>query len=131
MAKQSGETPGLSEAEWAVMNVFWQHGPMAAGEANEHLSADQDWAYATVRTLMRRLVAKGWLTYREVGSSFLYRAKIPQKRAIQSAVREFSDRVLNGLSAPFIAYYAEEKGLTPKDVAALRRILDEHQEGGE
>ena len=131
MAKRSRDRPRLSQAEWAVMKALWDGGPMAVGDIYERLSTEQDWAYTTARTLVRRLADKGWLSYRKVGSSFLYRAAVPRDKAVRSAVREFSERVLGGLLSPFVAYYAEEKGLSQDDVAKLRKIIDtDPPEGG-
>ncbi len=65
------------------------------------------------------------------GNSFLYRAAVPKKKALRRAVRDFSSRVLDGVLSPFVAYYAEEKDLTPEDVAQLEEILKRYRrEGG-
>jgi len=116
-----------SDSEWAIMKVMWKHGPMAAGEIYDHLAAEQDWAYSTVKTLVRRLTEKGWLSYQRVGNSFLYRAAVPQKKAVRSAIREFSDRVLNGVLSPFVAYYAEQENLSEDDLEQLEEILRRHR----
>lgn len=128
MAKRRSEN--LSEAEWEVMKVMWEHGPMAIGEIYEKLTKGRGWAYSTVKTLVRRMVAKGWLEYQEVGNSFLYRVAVPRKKALRSAIRDFSTRVLDGLLSPFVAYYAEEKNLSEEDIKQLEEILKRHRKYG-
>ena len=130
MVKQPGSRPNLSASEWEVMKVIWGTGPMATRDIYEQLSQDRDWAYSTVKTLVRRMVAKGWLEYTQVGNSYLYRAAVPRNTAVRSAVKEFANRVLDGVLSPFVAYYAEEKGLSPEDVAELERIIGRHREKG-
>ena len=130
MAGNSNEQPGLSTSEWEVMKVVWTGGPMAMGDIYDRLSEEQDWAYATAKTLVRRMVAKGWLSYRRVGNSFLYRAAMPRKTAVRAAVKEFSGRVLDGLLSPFLAYYTEEKDLSPNDIATLEEIIKRHRKNG-
>jgi BlaI family penicillinase repressor len=119
----------LSDSEWEVMKVLWEYGPMAARDAYAHLSDAQSWAQGTVKTLLRRMVQKGWLSYTRVGNSFLYRAAVPRRKGLRSAIRQFSERVLGGALSPFVAYYAEEKRLTPEDVAELEKLLKLHQKG--
>jgi len=131
MKKRSKKQKNLSPSDWAVMAVLWGEGPMAAGEVYERLSGEQDWAYATVKTLLRRLVEKGWLTYRPVGGSFLYRAAVPRDKAVRSAVKDFSDRVLNGLLSPFVAYYAEDRGLSDEEIEELEEIIRRQRQSGE
>ena len=128
MKKPPKKPRELSASDWAVMKVLWEKGPMAAGEIHSELSQEQDWAYSTAKTLLRRLVEKGWITYRRVGSSFLYRAAIPKRSAVRRAVNEFSDRVLNGLLVPFVSHFVEERGLTPEDIRQLEEIIQEHRD---
>jgi predicted transcriptional regulator len=49
---------------------------------------------------------------------------VTRKQAVRSAVREFSERVLDGVLSPFVAYFAEERNLSAKDRAQLRAILE-------
>ena len=117
----------LSDSEWEVMKVLWEHGPLAARDVYAHLSDAQPWAQGTVKTLLRRMVQKGWLSYRRVGNSFLYRSAAPRKKGLHSAIKQFSDRVLGGALSPLVAYYAEEKRLSPEDVAELEKLLKRYQ----
>lgn len=115
----------LSKAEWEIMKVLWEHGDMALGEVVEKLDDDQAWAYTTVKTFLRRMVSKGWVSDRKVGGSYLYKGKVARNRAVGQAVKEFSQRVLNGVLTPFVAYYAEDKGLSDQEIEELQMILDE------
>jgi BlaI family penicillinase repressor len=109
------------------MKVIWEGGPMAARDIYARLSSTRDWAYSTVKTLVRRMVAKGWLGYQRVGNSFLYRPAVARKKAQRSAIREFSNRVLDGVLSPFVAYFAEEKQLTAEDLAKLQELIRRYQ----
>ena len=100
---------------------------MAARDVYGRLSDEQRWAQATVKTLLRRMVEKEWLTYTRIGNSFLYRPAVSRSKGLRSAIRQFSERVLNGALSPFVAYYAEEKSLSPEDVATLEKFLKRHQ----
>jgi BlaI family transcriptional regulator, penicillinase repressor len=114
----------LSNAEWQIMKVLWEHGDMALGEVIVKLPRESDWAYTTVKTFIRRMVQKGWVSARKVGGSYLYQAKIARQKAIGQAIKEFSHRVLNGVLTPFVAYYAENNGLTRQEIEELQKILD-------
>ena len=130
MAKRLKELPDLSPAEWEVMKVIWEHGPLAARDVYSHLSRDQTWSYATVKTMLRRVVKKGWVEYDQIGNSYLYRAAVARDKAVFAAVRDFSNRVLDGVLAPFVAYYAEGKDLSAEEVAQLEEIIKRHRKRG-
>ena len=121
-AGSSKRLSSLSDAQWAAMKVIWERGPVALGDIYDRLTDQQSWAYSTVKTLVRRMAAKGWLDCRRVGSSFLYRAAVPKAKAVRLAVAEFSDRVLDGVPSPFVAYYAERKSLDASSLAHDQRL---------
>ncbi|MEW6354876.1 MAG: BlaI/MecI/CopY family transcriptional regulator [Planctomycetota bacterium] len=123
----ASQRPELSPSEWLVMRVLWDGGPMALGDIYAALADKHDWAYSTVKTLVRRLVAKSAVEYKKVGNSFLYRPAVARKMALKEAIKDFSERVLNGLLSPFVAYYAEREKLTSEDIAELERIVRRHR----
>ena len=125
------DIPELSNAEWAVMKIVWDGGPMALGEIYERFSGEKRRAYSTVKTLVRRMVNKGWLTYRRVGNSFLYNATVQRQNAVQHAMREFLSRVLDGALIPFVAHYVEENELSEEDLAQLEELVNRHRKKGE
>ncbi len=112
----------MSDAQWAVMKVIWQRGPVALGDIYDRLTDQQSWAYSTVKTLVRRMAARGRLDCQRVGSSLLYRAAVPKAKAVRSPVAEFSDRVLDGVPSAFVAYYAERKSLDACSLAHDERL---------
>jgi BlaI family transcriptional regulator, penicillinase repressor len=127
MAKRAEKRPELSDAEWAVMKVVWNSGPLAMGDIFAQLTKERPWAYTTARTLVRRMVAKGWISYQRVGNSFLYAPAVGKENALRSAVREFAGRVFDGLMSPFVAYLIEEKKLRRDDAAQLEEMLKEYR----
>lgn len=133
MTRKSKELPDLSPAEWEVMKVIWDNGPMAARDVYARLKGDGPRSYATVKTLLRRIISKGWLEYDQVGNSYLYRAVVRREKATAAAVREFSGRVLDGVLTPFVANFAAQYTLTPRDLDDLEKIVRRHrrQEGKE
>jgi len=128
---QSESTPSraLSDSEWEVMKVLWEHGPLASRDVYDHLSKEQAWAHGTVKTLLRRMVEKGWVSYTRVGNSFLYRPAISKQKGLRSVMRQFSQKVLGGALSPFVAYYTKERQLAPEDVAELERLLKRYKKG--
>lgn len=118
----------LSESEWVIMKAFWDKGPMALGEAIQELRGDRGWAYETVKTLVRRMVGKGWLNARRVGSSFLYSPAVERSKAVRQALQEFSSRVLDGMLSPVVAYFSEEEALSEEDLNELERLLEQYRD---
>lgn len=117
--------PKLSDAEWDVMNVVWEHGPATAQQVFDHLAGAKEWSVRTVKTLLARLVKKGAATFDEDGRRYVYRAAVPRASCVRAESASFLQRVLGGDASPALAYFVREGKLTPDQIEKLRRLLDE------
>ncbi len=118
----------ISDAEWQVMNVVWDGQPLTALEVIGRLKNQADWAPATVKTMLHRLVKKKVLAYEPQGNRYVYRARARRSDCVRQASRSFLERVFGGESAPLLAHFLRSSRLSPDEIALLRQILDK-QEG--
>ena len=118
--------PGISEAEWDVMKVVWDHEPVAASDVADRLAAERDWHPQTVKTMLTRLVGKGALAYKAEGKRYLYRSRISRDACVRSESRSFLSRVFGGAVAPAVVHLLEQSdlNLTPQEIEQLRQILE-------
>ncbi|MBL9124965.1 MAG: BlaI/MecI/CopY family transcriptional regulator [Planctomycetaceae bacterium] len=117
----------ISDAEWHVMNVIWDGQPLTAQEVVGRLAAETEWAPATVKTMLHRLVKKEVLTYELQGNRYVYRARARRSDCVRAASRSFLARVFGGESAPLLAHFLRTSKLSPDDIAQLRQLLDERE----
>ncbi|MBN1419669.1 MAG: BlaI/MecI/CopY family transcriptional regulator [Planctomycetes bacterium] len=113
----------LSRAEWDVMKVVWDRGEALVRDVKKDLAKRRGWARNTVRTLLERLVEKGYIEARRVGPVDLFSAKVPRGAAVGHAIEEFVDGVLDGAVAPFITYLVERRDIDPEEIEGLRKAL--------
>ena len=52
----------ITGAEWNVMRIVWSLGSASTRTIIENLQATSDWKDSTIKTLLARLVKKGFLT---------------------------------------------------------------------
>lgn len=118
------KSPKISDAEWAVMDALWDEAPSPSGAIVERLSGSSPWQPKTIKTLLGRLVKKGFVTYEEDGSRYLYRPAIRRNEVIRQESRSFLDRVFRGDGASLLAHFAREVDLTDDEAKALRHLLE-------
>lgn len=119
----TSSSPELTEAEWAVMKVVWEHQPCAAGTVQEALEKSRGWAYSTVKTTMDRMVAKGLLATQRIRNLQLFTARLSEPQARQGELRKMLQRAFNGALAPMLEFVAENEQLTEEDIDQLREIV--------
>ena len=126
--KQSGRAlPELSPAQREIMEVLWKHGALAASEVRDILSKRRDVARNTVRTMLERMEAKGWVGHREIGRTFLYSPAQPREATVTQRVRDLLDNVCGGSPEMLVNALLDSRGLTRDQLARIRSILDDAQ----
>jgi BlaI family transcriptional regulator, penicillinase repressor len=122
----SRETPeNLTAAEWKVMKLVWQQKACAARDVYEAAGLVHGWAPSTVKTILRRLVEKGFLATTRVGNSFLYRPSRPPLKSLLGAADDLLRNALEGTVGPMLAYMVKKSNLSADELARLRATLDE------
>jgi BlaI family penicillinase repressor len=118
--------PQISDAEWDVMKIVWDHGPLTAGQIVQHLESERDWAPRTVKTLLGRLVRKGAVAMTADDKRYLYKAKVSREACRRQESRSFLSRVFDGAVAPALVHFIKSERLSADDIAQLKRIFDEN-----
>ena len=86
----------LSELEHVLMERLWAQGPASAEQIREALAASHPMKDSTVRTILRRLEEKGYITHRAEGRTYVYAGVEPPRDVAASAVRNIIDRFCGG-----------------------------------
>jgi len=113
----------LTEAEWEIIQVVWEHEPCAAPTVQEELQARKKWTYSTVKTLMDRMVVKGLLTTERIRNLILYRSAITQKQARKGEVAKTLARAFGGAFTPMMQFLLESQTLSDGELAELESMI--------
>ena len=84
----------LGELERQVMQIVWSQGPLSAEAVRERV--DRGLKEATVRTVLRRLEEKGYVTHRVDNRTFIYSAAEARSRVAARAVKRIVDWFCDG-----------------------------------
>ena len=125
--KTEAATPTISEAEWKVMRVLWDHSPQPAYDIIQRLSRSQQWQASTVKTLLARLYRKKVLGIRRYKNLFLYFPLVSEEMCLQSESESFLKRFFDGSVKTLLVHFVEREKLTKKDLEELRKILAQDQ----
>lgn len=119
----------ISEAESIVMDVLWARSPLGADEVVQALAGRQDWQDATIKTLLNRLLNKGAIRAEKDGRRYLYAPLVRREDWVLEESRGLLDRLFDGRVAPLVAHFSAHRKLSKKDVAELRKLLEEIDDG--
>ena len=123
-----GNSKDLSKTEWKIMNICWDKGEVSARNVYEETLKEKKRGYQTVKTMLDRLVLKGYLEKEKFGPIWLYKPRVKRTSVISKAVENFVDNVLDNTVAPLFTYFAKKEKLSREEVEALKKLIEEKGE---
>jgi BlaI family transcriptional regulator, penicillinase repressor len=115
----------ISDAESLVMEVLWDKNPATSDDVVAELAKTTDWQEPTVKTLLNRLLKKGAISAERDGRRYLYRPLLKRADYVHAASTTLLDRLFKGRVAPLVAHFSERRKLTKKDIAELKRLIED------
>ena len=105
------------------MQVVWALGPIIADDVRAQLKSRLK--ESTVRTVLSRLQAKGYLTHTVVGRTYLYAAAATRAHVAARAVQGIVDWICQGSVDEMLGGLADTKMVTVPQLTALAARLSE------
>ena len=119
----------ISEAEAVVMEVLWRRHPVGAEEVMAALAGHDEWAEPTVKTLLNRLLNKGAIRADKEGRRYFYSPVLSREAWLAEQSTGIVDRLFGGRVAPLVAHFSEQRKLSAADIAELKRLIAELDDG--
>lgn len=119
----------ISEAESVVMEVLWRRSPIVTEEVVAILIGQQEWQEATIKTLLNRLLKKGAIRAEKEGRRYVYSPVLLRDDWLSNESKGLLDRLFGGRVAPLVAHFGRHGKLSKKDIADLKRMIAEMDDG--
>lgn len=130
MAKKKRKSPDLARRERQIMDVIFQLGEATVGEVLERLPDPP--SYSSIRTIIRKIEAKGLLTHRQDGKRYVYRATQSRETASRTALQRLMDVFFSGSAPDTVAAILDvsSKDLDPSDLERIAQLIDQARKEG-
>lgn len=119
------EIPKISDAEWEVMKIIWNHSDITSINIIQELKNKAEWKPATVKSLINRLLNKNVIGFNKLGYEYLYFALVSEDECINLESKSFIDRVFNGSIKSMLLTFAQSNEVSKMDIEELKNILNQ------
>jgi BlaI family penicillinase repressor len=113
----------LSDGEWKLMNLLWEHAPRTIAQLVAELKDDTGWTKGTVFMMLSRMQNKGAVRFEAPGRSKLYYPILKQEDAVSHETENFLSKVYGGSVGLMVASMAGQKALKKEEIDELYDIL--------
>ena len=113
--------PPLGDMEHELLAILWAGEEMTAAQVRDKVPRKlQD---TTVRTVLRRLEDKGYVTHTVESGTFLYRARQSEEGAAANALRGILDRFCGGSIERALQALVDAALVEPRQLVAMAKRL--------
>ena len=121
----------IPEAEFEIMRVIWDNPtPITTVRVAALIGETKSWHLSTIKTLLRRLMVRGFLSGEKRGKELYYTPLVTQEDYIKaetdSFMEKFHKKSLRGLMR---ALYADKRP-SDEDIAEMEKWLKAREESG-
>jgi len=118
------EIPKISNAEWEVMKIIWDHSEITSTNIIQELKDKVEWKPATVKSLINRLLNKNAISFNKLCSEYLYFPLVSEDECIKLESQSFINKVFNGSVKSMLLTFAQSNEISETDINELRNILN-------
>jgi predicted transcriptional regulator len=118
---------GLGQVEQMVMDFLWSHGPCSAESCREALRSTRPMKESTVRTILRRLEQKGFVSHETEGRTYIYRAAEGRQNVAVRAVRNIIDRFCGGSAEELVLGMVDNDVLDREQLERLAEKISQRK----
>ena len=115
----------IPEAEWEIMRIIWTTGTISSSDVIANLQEKTSWTESTIKTLLRRLVAQGWLKTEKQGRKFLYTPTIDQTEMMYRASMDMLDRMCDMHKGTLLIQLLQAVPMSKTDLKKLASLANE------
>ena len=134
MTKRNAQSPRvrppLTDLENEIMRVVWSHGPSSVEAVHGALAPARRLKESSVRTMLRRLEAKGYLKHESDERAYIYRSAEAPRRIAARAVRQIIDRFCLGSVEELVTGMVDAQVLSEDELEQLASLARRRMKGG-
>ncbi len=112
-----------------ILQVLWERGPSTVRQVHDVLEPRTGGGYTTTLKLMQIMAEKGLVERDESERAHVYKAALRQEDTQGQLVNELVERAFGGSAAALVMRALSTRQTSKKELAEIRRMLDEYERG--
>jgi BlaI family transcriptional regulator, penicillinase repressor len=121
--------PRPTDAELEILTVLWTRGPSTVREVHEAIIRRKPAQYSTVLKFMQIMADKGLVRRNEEQRAHIYEPARPREWTQRQLADDLLQRAFNGSAKSLMMGALSARKASKKELAELRKLLDEYDKG--
>jgi predicted transcriptional regulator len=113
----------ITERQFVVLGLLWEHGPMTVRELREHLQGGEDLPYTTVLGLLQGMEKAGLVAHDAENQAHRYRPLVSRQEATGNLLSDFLKRFFRGSAERLVLSLVDTRQLSPEELREIEAQL--------
>ena len=109
------------------MKVLWERREATVAQVLEALRDPADLAYTTIATMLRKMEARGLVSHRAEGRSFVYVPKVEAEDVSRSMADHLVDRLFEGSLFDVVNHLLTTREVSRDELRQLEKLIAERK----
>jgi len=115
----------LGDLQLKIMKVLWHRHEATVADVHAALAPDEDLAYTTIATMLRKMEERDLVAHRLDGRTFVYRPQVEAHAVTQGMSDHLLDRLFNGSLSDMLAHLLTTREISREELVKVERLIAE------
>lgn len=113
----------ITERQFAILELLWEHGPLTVREMLGHLPGGQGLPYTTILGLMQGMERSGLVSHDDEQSAHRYKPCFNRDEATRNLLGDFLKRFFRGSAERLVLGLVDTKHLSAQELSEIEERL--------
>lgn len=118
------KTLAMTDRQFTILRLLWEHGPLTVRQVLEHLPGGQRQPYTTVLGMLQTMEKAGLVAHEAEGTTYRYRAAVSRQAALGTLLRDFMARFFRGSAEELVLGLVDADELTAADLRDIEAKVE-------
>ena len=117
----------LGDLQLRILQVLWEKGEATVTDVHQALAAERALAYTTVATMLRKMEARGLVSHKAEGRTFVYQAKVEEDEVSRGMADHLLERLFEGSLSDMVNHLLQSREVSREELSKLEKLIAERK----
>lgn len=117
----------LGDLQLQIMKILWSQREATVATMLDALGKQADLAYTTVATMLRKMEARGLVSHRAEGRTFIYQAAVESDAVTRGLAGHLLERLFDGNLPALVNHLLTTHDVSREELDSLERLIAERK----
>jgi predicted transcriptional regulator len=117
----------LGDLQLRILQVLWERDEATVTDVHQALADERALAYTTVATMLRKMEARGLVSHKAEGRTFIYQAKVEEDEVSRGMADHLLERLFEGSLSDMVNHLLQSREVSREELSKLEKLIAERK----